>query len=269
MQQEKKLIEYVCGFYFDHKFKQVVLIWKNKPDWQKGKLNGIGGKIEKGELPITAMRREFYEETGILHNEWVDLITLTGEEWRVYFFCSIGKVNEFEYAETKEEEEVAKIEIERLLAWDFDHIPNLDWLIPMAMNKLQFPEEKMSFPESPSKEGNKQIDRDWITGALVQFALRYHISENKDISNDACEYLNDKLKDAGIEYVLSEGEKEGNKEREIDAVEFVNWLHLNAVKVSWDTGKSTNHWVYKEKAYTTKELYNEWNNQQNRNNEKR
>jgi 8-oxo-dGTP diphosphatase len=155
MQQEMKMTEYVCGFYFDHTFQQVALIWKNKPAWQKGKLNGIGGKIEKGELPITAMRREFHEETGVLHNGWVELITLTGAEWRVYFFCSVGKVNEFEYVETKEEEEVAKIEIERLLAWDFDHIPNLDWLIPMAINKLQFPEEIMSF-ESPSKEGNKE-----------------------------------------------------------------------------------------------------------------
>jgi len=136
---------YVCGFYFDHTFQQVVLIWKNKPAWQMGKLNGVGGKIEKDELPIAAMRREFLEETGILHNEWTDLVVLTGEDWRVYFFCAMGKVNEFEYAETQEEEEIAKIEVNRLLANDYAHIPNLEWLIPMAMQKLQFPNEVMSF----------------------------------------------------------------------------------------------------------------------------
>jgi 8-oxo-dGTP diphosphatase len=145
---EQSKTNYVCGFYFDHTFKQVVLIWKNKPAWQRGKLNGVGGKIEKDELPIAAMQREFLEETGILHNEWTDLVVLTGEDWRVYFFCAIGKVNEFEYVETQEEEEVAKIEVNRLLANDYAHIPNLEWLIPMAMQKLQFPNEVMSFSDS-------------------------------------------------------------------------------------------------------------------------
>lgn len=149
-------VEYVCGFYFDHTFQQVVLIWKNKPAWQKGKLNGVGGKIEKGELPITAMRREFYEETGILHNEWIDLIVLSGEGWKVYFFCTIGRVNEFEYVETKEEEEVAKIEVNRLLAYDYDHIPNLDWLVPMGIYKLENPNERMTFcNQQKQKDGTE------------------------------------------------------------------------------------------------------------------
>jgi 8-oxo-dGTP diphosphatase len=145
---ESNITNYVCGFYFDSTFEQVVLIWKNKPSWQKGKLNGVGGKIEKGEPPLNAMRREFHEEAGILHNEWVDLIILTGTDWRVYFFCAIGKVNEFEYAETKEDEEVAKIEINRLLANEYAHIQNLEWLVPMAIQRLQFPLELMSFSDN-------------------------------------------------------------------------------------------------------------------------
>lgn len=136
---------YVCGFYFDHLLKQVALIWKNKPDWQKDKLNGIGGKIEENETPFAAMRREFKEETGIDHEEWDSLIVLTGSEWKVFFFYAVGMKDKFEYVETQEDEEVAKIDIDRLLSWDYEHIPNLDWLIPMALNKLKFPEEIMSF----------------------------------------------------------------------------------------------------------------------------
>lgn len=142
---KSNVTEYVVGFYFDRTFQQVVLIWKNKPDWQKGKLNGVGGKIEHGESPVDAMIREFNEETGVLHGDWTDLVVLSGTNWRVYFFCAIGEDDHFEYVESKEEEEVAKIEIERLLQWDFPHIANLDWLIPMAMHKLQYPEEQMAF----------------------------------------------------------------------------------------------------------------------------
>lgn len=139
--EQNNITIYVCGFYFDHKVQRVVLIWKNKPAWQKGKLNGVGGKIENRELPIAAMRREFCEETGILHEEWHNLITLEGEDWRVHFFYTVGKDNEFEYAETRETEEVAKIDIESLD--DYPHISNLRWLIPMAVYKHTHPKERM------------------------------------------------------------------------------------------------------------------------------
>lgn len=126
-----KMKSYVCGFYFDDTLSRVVLIWKNKPKWQEGKLNGVGGKIEKDENPYDAMRREFKEETGIDHKDWVYFISLSGYDWHVSFFYAIGKFNEFEYAETQEEEEVAKIDIDTLDS--FDYIPNLKWLIPMAI----------------------------------------------------------------------------------------------------------------------------------------
>jgi 8-oxo-dGTP diphosphatase len=135
--------KYVCGFYFDHVLKQVVLIWKNKPAWQAGKLNGIGGKIEPGETAAEAMHREFKEETGIDHPAWDRVIIISGNDWEVHFFSAVGKANEFEYATTMEDEEVAKIEVDRL--HDFDYIPNLEWLIPLALHKIEFPQEQISF----------------------------------------------------------------------------------------------------------------------------
>lgn len=137
------MTNYVCGFYFNQTLQQVVLIWKNKPAWQRGKLNGVGGKIEEGESPLNAMRREFKEECGIDHIEWNELVAITGEDWRVYFFYALGKTNEFEYAETQEEEEVAKIDIEDLD--NYPHISNLPWLINLSLYMLKFPEEKIYF----------------------------------------------------------------------------------------------------------------------------
>ena len=49
-----------------------VLIRKARPEWQKGKLNVPGGKVEENEPPLFAMTREWVEETGIVTDplEW-------------------------------------------------------------------------------------------------------------------------------------------------------------------------------------------------------
>ena len=63
---------------FDDRLDYVALIRKNRPAWQAGKLNGIGGHIEPGEFPIDAMIREFYEETGAKTkmSTWAYVMTL-------------------------------------------------------------------------------------------------------------------------------------------------------------------------------------------------
>jgi 8-oxo-dGTP diphosphatase len=63
------MTEYVLGFAFDSN-EEVVLIRKNKPDWQRGLLNGVGGKIEENESSYAAMVREFHEETGVRLHGW-------------------------------------------------------------------------------------------------------------------------------------------------------------------------------------------------------
>jgi len=60
----------VVGFMIDQSLDIagdgiVLLIRKNKPIWQAGALNGVGGKVEAGEAPVDAMTREFYEEAGV------------------------------------------------------------------------------------------------------------------------------------------------------------------------------------------------------------
>lgn len=58
--------EYTLGFAFSSDFSKVLLIQKNRPIWQEGKLNGIGGKLEEcDQTPIDGMIREFKEETNI------------------------------------------------------------------------------------------------------------------------------------------------------------------------------------------------------------
>lgn len=60
---------YTLVFIFDRSLEHVVLIKKNRPDWMAGSLNGIGGKVEKGETAADCAIREVFEETGAVIDE--------------------------------------------------------------------------------------------------------------------------------------------------------------------------------------------------------
>lgn len=56
--------KYVVGFMFSEDSSKVALIRKNRPEWQKGLLNGIGGHCESSDKNNQdTMIREFEEET--------------------------------------------------------------------------------------------------------------------------------------------------------------------------------------------------------------
>lgn len=121
--------EMVVGFYFNA-FEEVLLIRKNRPEWQKGKLNGIGGHIEKGETPLEAMEREFGEETGIkADSPWDHFVTMTGSDWRVYFYRAFS-LDSFPDIDSPTDEEIITISMKDNLPENI--ISNLGWLLPLA-----------------------------------------------------------------------------------------------------------------------------------------
>lgn len=121
---------YVAGFMFDAARENVALIEKQKPDWQKGKLNGIGGKIEEGESPVQAMVREFEEETGCRETLWRWYCDLKFQGATIHFFMCIGDLSELCSMEGEQVRIVPVADIPRL-----NTIPNLRWLVPMAIDK--------------------------------------------------------------------------------------------------------------------------------------
>ncbi len=82
--------QYVLGFAFSPTGDRVVLIEKKRPDWQLGKLNGVGGRVENGEKPVDAMVREFKEETGVdtTRDDWRYFGLIVGEGVQVILFKS-------------------------------------------------------------------------------------------------------------------------------------------------------------------------------------
>lgn len=124
---------YVAGFLVSEDKQFVALIRKERPVWQKGKLNGIGGHIEEGESPPAAMDREFGEETGQNGFVWRHTVTLSGEGFIVYFFVAYGTLeNLFACREGATDE---KVEIHHTLLLPLDTISNLRWIIPLSLDK--------------------------------------------------------------------------------------------------------------------------------------
>lgn len=131
-------MKYVCGFMFDDKQERVLLIRKLKPEWQRGRLNGIGGKVEGDEWDDAAMIREFKEEAGIetSYKDWIHTVCLAhpDEEWIVNFFACRGDIDA---ARSMTDEQMTIVRLDELHATRV--IPNLRWLIPMQLDHLQWP----------------------------------------------------------------------------------------------------------------------------------
>lgn len=135
--QRSASVAYVAGFMFSASYGRVALIRKNKPTWQAGKLNGIGGKIEPHDLSAKhAMCREFQEETGTWVNgcEWQPFCQMgDGGEWSVDFFAAVGNVDELR---SMEAEQVEIIDVASINPTRADMIENLPWLIALALDHL-------------------------------------------------------------------------------------------------------------------------------------
>lgn len=123
---------YAVGFAIsgDTDTPNVLLIEKARPEWQAGKLNGIGGHIEPGETPHQAMRREFKEETGLLIHSWGHFLTMEFPGAVIWFFRTRVSQDTLDKAESLTDEKVICMNIDAVTRNNI--IPNLAWLVPLA-----------------------------------------------------------------------------------------------------------------------------------------
>lgn len=127
---------YALGFFFDQRLENVVLISKQKPSWQRGFLNGVGGKIEPGETSLQAMVREFEEETGVKthSDDWSSIASLQETNgWSVDVFATVAFDEDFWSVRTTTDEEIVVV-LARFLDARSDVLPNLRWLIPLCLD---------------------------------------------------------------------------------------------------------------------------------------
>lgn len=126
------MTRYVNGFLISSDRTKVALIKKNRPDWQAGKLNGIGGHIEGVEMPESAMTREFEEETGVERHliNWKWFCIFSGDNYQVYWFKAFG---DYEIT-TITDEEVSWYLIEDVISNKLNIIPNIRWILLLALD---------------------------------------------------------------------------------------------------------------------------------------
>lgn len=122
------------GFIFDKELKEVLLIHKNRPSWQAGKINGLGGKVESEENGIACIVRETEEESGLKtsSDKWRYAALMKGPDWEIEVFYYIYDGPK-EDATMNEDQPVEWFAVQNLP----DNVMyNLRWIIPLCIDQL-------------------------------------------------------------------------------------------------------------------------------------
>ena len=103
----------VVGMITDN--KEILLLKKNNPDWQKGLYNGIGGKVELNTTPLETIIKKSEEDLGINISNWRELdseISSSGIEI-VYFLTTLNE-NEIKKLQSQTDERAELFSINNL-----------------------------------------------------------------------------------------------------------------------------------------------------------
>lgn len=125
---------YVCGFLLNTRLSLVALVHKRHgPDVVRGRMNGIGGKVELGEDPLKGMQREFKEEAGVLVPDWQLFCELRhGQKALIWMYRAHASQHQYANVKAQEDEEITWCEYDRLRRYNV--VDNLHWLLPMALD---------------------------------------------------------------------------------------------------------------------------------------
>lgn len=124
----------VLGIIFNKDLDKVLLILRNRPDFAKGKYNGVGGKHEANETDQACASREVREEAGIEIDElaWE---TVAHIEWKTWDGAVLTTVWQ------GEEDEVKSLTDEPVSWHKVTELPencmrNIHWMVPLAKDVL-------------------------------------------------------------------------------------------------------------------------------------
>lgn len=123
---------HVVGLAFCPHLREVVLVEKRHPRWGTSHLAGPGGKVGGGETLVRAMVRVFAKETGILtcEGEWSRFAIIEDGEGKLLHFFYLVFVGCMPSSIIAPGEDMLVTSVAPCSRW----VPNLRWLVPMALN---------------------------------------------------------------------------------------------------------------------------------------
>lgn len=111
-----------------------LLVEKDKPEWQKGKFNLPGGKIETGETIIECAKRELTEESGLFVDNMKEFgQILDGDSIVHCMFCTTDRLSNFELFPDKNETQSIAWHSWNSIRNDRRLIANLNIIIPLML----------------------------------------------------------------------------------------------------------------------------------------
>jgi len=127
--------KFVLAFIFDQTFEHVLLMHKNRPAWQDGLVNGLGGKVEAGETAVQSVSREVEEESGlkIKEEDWTFAGFVYSDSFNLDVFGCVYKGNPSD-AQTLEDEPIEWFSVNNL---PNNTINNLPWLMNITLDKVK------------------------------------------------------------------------------------------------------------------------------------
>lgn len=120
---------YVLGFAISD-FDKVLLMWKRRPETQRGKLNGIGGRVEPHETVDRAMIREFKERAGLEVMTWRCFAVV--QDPASYVCCFVARKVPIHLAVAQTDEQLMVVGLGGLKRHSC--VPDVAWLVHMALS---------------------------------------------------------------------------------------------------------------------------------------
>lgn len=141
------MIEYVVvlPYTVDTPVIRLPLVEKLKPEYMAGMLNLAGGKIEEGESPEDAARRELWEESGLESVEEYDGMCPVETEYMGVIIGNVSKIHCVRVPISSKQELSPRIEEKEKIEWYvYPHLldqkylmPNLRVTIPLMLKGIK------------------------------------------------------------------------------------------------------------------------------------